>query len=42
MSKTEYGMGNCDREAVFPYVCEIVCNAVQLSGGMLLLNSGVV
>lgn len=21
MSKAEYGMDNCDREAVFPYVC---------------------
>lgn len=42
MSKADYGMGNCDRESVIPYVCQIVCNAVQLSGGMLLLNSRVV
>lgn len=42
MSKADYGMDNCDRESVTPYVCQIVCKAVQLSEGMLLRNSGVV
>lgn len=42
MSKADYGVGNSDGESVIPYVCQIVCNSEQLSGGMLLLNSGVV